>query len=176
MAQGCRKEEGEVKNAFSLGSMIPPLSPLEKGGGVDGMLCFDKVDLQKRGLIWDGYHLPYNARNVGYAQSMRKSMTHAEKKLWKNFLRTFKFRVLRQRPIDNFIADFYCPKLKLIIEVDGGHHCAEDIKTYDEYRTKMLSVYGVRVIRFSNEEVENDFTVVCDTINSFLQQEASVLK
>ncbi len=163
-------------DVFSFDNKIVPESSHTMGGGVNGSLRFDKADLRKRGLIWDGYHLPYNARNVGYAQSLRKSMTHAEKKLWKYFLRTFKFRVLRQRPIDNFIADFYCPKLKLIIEVDGGHHCAEDIKTYDEYRTKMLSVYGVRVIRFSNEEVENDFSVVCDTINNFLQQESSVLK
>ncbi|HBE56853.1 MAG TPA: endonuclease, partial [Cyanobacteria bacterium UBA11366] len=68
------------------------------------------------------FHLPYNPALVARAKELRKNMTPAEKKLWYGYLRTFQFRVLRQRPIDHFIVDFYCPSLKLVIEVDGESH------------------------------------------------------
>jgi very-short-patch-repair endonuclease len=55
-------------------------------------------------------------------------MTPAERKFWSGYLRTFKFRVLRQRPIDNFIVDFFCAQLKLVIEVDGESHFTNDGK------------------------------------------------
>jgi len=63
-------------------------------------------------------------------------MTPAEKKLWYSYLRDFKFRVLRQKPINNFIVDFYCAKLKLVIEIDGDSHFTNDVKimTKKEHR------------------------------------------
>jgi very-short-patch-repair endonuclease len=70
-------------------------------------------------LIDSDFHLPYNPKLVERAKNLRKNMTPAEKKLWYSYLRNFKFRVLRQKPIDNFIVDFYCAKLKLVIEIDG---------------------------------------------------------
>lgn len=133
------------------------------------MVHVDRKGLKERGLTCNGYHLPYRKWNVGYARTMRKDMTPAEKKMWYGFLRNFKYRVLRQRPIDNFIADFYCPKLKLVIEVDGDHHLSGDMRDFDEHRTEVLSAYGLTVIRFHNEEVENDFTAVCEVINSYLE-------
>ncbi len=71
-------------------------------------------------------------------------MTSAEKKLWYGYLRTFKFTVLRQRPIDYFIVDFYCPTLKLVIEVDGESHYSNDGKDYDGERTQRLEGSGSR--------------------------------
>nr|WP_226577239.1 DUF559 domain-containing protein [Microseira wollei] len=73
-------------------------------------------------LIDTCFHLPYNPQLVERAKELRKNMTPAEKKLWNNYLRRFQFRVLRQRPIDNFIVDFYCANLKLVIEIDGEKH------------------------------------------------------
>ena len=67
------------------------------------------------------FFLPYDRRLVTLAKEMRKNPTPAERKLW-DYLRTFPFRVWRQRPISCFIVDFYCPKLKLAIEVDGASH------------------------------------------------------
>ncbi|NER92430.1 MAG: DUF559 domain-containing protein [Symploca sp. SIO1B1] len=55
-----------------------------------------------------GFHLPYNSHLVARAKSLRKNPTPAEKKLWLDYLRSFKFRILRQRPIAHFIVDFYC--------------------------------------------------------------------
>ncbi len=143
---------------------IPPLSPLNKGGTESRRTAyFDKESVRKRGLTWNGSHLPYNSNNVDNARAMRKEMTPAEKKLWYGFLRNFKYRVLRQRPIDHYIADFYCAKLRLVIELDGVHHYTRN-QEYDKARTDILSVYGLRVLRFSNVEVMNNFESVCKKI------------
>lgn len=91
-------------------------------------------------------------------------MTSAEKKLWYGYLRTFKFTVLRQRPIDYFIVDFYCPILKLVIEVDGESHYTEEGIDYDKERTQRLESYGIKVIRYTNQQILGDFENVCDRI------------
>ena len=125
---------------------------------------FSKDELRKEGLIFNGYHLPYNPKLVEKARELRKNMTEAEKKIWYGFLKNFKYRVLRQRPIHHFIVDFYCPALKLVIEIDGEQHYTEDGKAYDEERRKILERYGLREIRFRNKEVMNEFDRVCKEI------------
>jgi very-short-patch-repair endonuclease len=115
--------------------------------------------------------LPYNPELVERAKALRKSMTRAEQKLWYEYLRSFKYRVLRQRPIDHFIVDFYCSALKLVIEIDGESHFTEVGITYDEARTKVLEGYGLRVIRFTNEEVLQEFERVCVQIGEMLPLE-----
>lgn len=146
---------------------IPPSSPLVKGGtGNSGLRYLEAKAIRKRGLTWNGLHLPYNSANVEYARSMRREMTPAEKKLWFGFLRKFKYRVLRQRPIDHYIADFYCAKLRLVIEIDGTHHFTTS-KEYDKKRTDILHAYGLQVIRFTNDQVLNNFQAVCSAIDNF---------
>ncbi|MFP4414562.1 endonuclease domain-containing protein [Coleofasciculus sp.] len=81
-------------------------------------------------------------------------------------MRTFKFRILRQRPIDYFIVDFYCAALKLVIEIDGDSHFTDQGKVYDFNRTSILEGYGLQVVRFTNEEVLNHFESVCQQINA----------
>jgi very-short-patch-repair endonuclease len=80
------------------------------------------------------------------------------------YLRNFKYRVLRQRSIDNYIVDFYCAKLKLVIEVDGDSHFNEEAQAYDEQRTRILEGYGLRVLRFTNTEVLQNFEAVGEAI------------
>jgi very-short-patch-repair endonuclease len=65
-----------------------------------------------RRLITIGFHLPYDPALIEHARALRKNPTPAEKKLWYGYLRTCPYRVLRQRPIDRFIVDFYCTKMK----------------------------------------------------------------
>ncbi len=98
---------------------------------------------------------------------MRQQMTQAEKKLWFEFLKDFKYWVYRQRPIIYYIADFYCAKLKLIIEVDGDSHFNDSEKEYDNERTKAFESIGIQVMRFTNTEVLDCFPEVCEKINSF---------
>ncbi len=113
------------------------------------------------------YHLPYNRKLVAYARANRKKMAPAEKRLW-SYLRVFPLHVYRQRPIDHFIADFYCPKLKLVIEVDGPYHLEPKTQARDRARTEVLEGYGLQVIRFNNEEVMRDFRGVRERLESYL--------
>lgn len=92
------------------------------------------------------------------ALELRNNMTSAEAKLWE-YLRGKKMLNLRfraQHPIDSFIADFYCHPLKLIIEIDGGIHKSKEQKEYDIGREAALDRWELKVIRFNNEEIENN--------------------
>ncbi|TRT97231.1 endonuclease domain-containing protein [Microcystis aeruginosa] len=111
------------------------------------------------------FHLPYNTALVARAKELRKNMTLAEKKLWYSYLKNFKFKVLRQRPIDHFIVDFYCPSLKLVIEIDGDTHFTDEGKAYDKERTARLESYELKVIRFTNSQVLRNFEAVCEQLN-----------
>lgn len=84
------------------------------------------------------------------SQKNRKNMTEAEKIMWDKILSRDKtgYRFLRQKPIDRFIIDFYCPKLLLAIEIDGGSHIQK--KETDEMRDNFLKQIGVTTIRFTN--------------------------
>lgn len=87
---------------------------------------------------------------------MRENMTQAEKVVWE-LLKEKKMVGLRfkpQHPIDIFIADFYCHALKLVIEIDGENHKSKDQKEYDIGREAELEHWGIKVIRFTNEEVK----------------------
>ncbi|NEQ39942.1 MAG: endonuclease domain-containing protein [Okeania sp. SIO3I5] len=114
------------------------------------------------------YFLPYNPELVERAKEMRKNPTPAERKLWQEYLREFPLKMWRQKPIDNFIVDFYCPKLKLAIEVDGESHFTEEGIAYDRHRTQILEGYDLQVIRFTNDEVMKCFDGVCERIAGFI--------
>ncbi len=114
------------------------------------------------------FHLPYNPQLVERAKYLRKNMTIAEQKLWKNYFKNFNYRILRQRPIDHFIVDFYCPSLKLVIEIDGDSHFTDDAIIYDQERTQKLEGYGLQIIRFTNQEVLHNFEGVCERIEGLI--------
>ena len=80
-------------------------------------------------------------------------MTSAERKLWYSYLRQDNNRWLRQKPISNFIVDFYCPKLKLVIEVDGSTHLEKKDIISDQNRTKELKKLGLKILRFWNDDI-----------------------
>lgn len=89
------------------------------------------------------------------ASDMRKNLTEPERVLWKH-LRKFRsegFVFRRQHPIDFFIADFYCHKIKLVIEADGGYHSNDENRKYDDNRSGELERFGIEIIRFRNEEI-----------------------
>ncbi len=100
------------------------------------------------------------------AKELRKNETEAEKILWsklnKNQMLELHFR--RQHPINRFIADFYCPKLKLVIEVDGGIHEILENQAYDIGRNDILNDFGIKVIRFTNEQIIDDIEIVIKNI------------
>ena len=107
----------------------------------------------------------YNAKPKIFenAKELRNNLTEAEKILWerlKNNQLGVRFKC--QHPIDIFIADFYCHKHKLVIEIDGEIH--EFQKEYDKGRTAELEKYDLRIIRFSNEEIVQNIDVVIHKI------------
>ncbi len=95
-----------------------------------------------------------NAKLFEFAKTNRKNATEAEDKLWqelRNINHTYKFR--RQHPIADFIADFACLEVKLIVEVDGAYHTIEDQIITDSERDKYLAYFGYETIRFTNQQV-----------------------
>ena len=116
-----------------------------------------KEEIKKRGLICTGFHLPYNPKLKERARELRKNMTDAEKKLWYGYLKPLPVNVLRQKPIDHFIADFYIPRYRLVIEIDGEVHDTLYQKEYDSFRDTMLQLYGVSVLRITNDLIADEF-------------------
>lgn len=114
-------------------------------------------------------HLPYRKTNTPKAQNLRKELTPAERKLWYDFLSKQPVRWLKQRPIGDYIADFYCASAKLVVEVDGGQHFSEEGLAYDAQRTAYLQSLGLRVIRFSNAEVMGNFEGVCGEVERWVK-------
>jgi len=104
------------------------------------------------------------------AKNLRDNMTAAETNLWDKIsnkqLDGHRFR--RQHPIGSFIADFYCHKAKLVVEVDGGIHKLSDHAEYDLGRTYEIEEFGIKVIRFTNEEVMNELGEVLVSIKRCL--------
>jgi very-short-patch-repair endonuclease len=100
------------------------------------------------------------------AKELRRYETESEKRLWaklcRNQLIGLKFR--RQHPINRFIVDFYCVKIKLVIEVDGNIHEIPENKVYDIGRSQILNDFGIKVIRFTNEEFIEDIEKVIKNI------------
>lgn len=94
----------------------------------------------------------------GKAKSLRNNMTLAENKVWeilKDRSKTsYKFR--RQHPIANYIADFYCHELQLIIEIDGEYHNTDEQQQKDKEREEVLKFNGLRMIRCTNSDIKND--------------------
>lgn len=113
----------------------------------------------------------------GFAKQMRINPTDAEDFLWKQLSENKykKWRFRRQHPILYFIADFYCHKAKLIIEVDGGYHNIPQQHEYDINRDQELVELGLKVIRFTNEEVlfdiDNTLKTIEETINHKIDEQ-----
>ncbi len=97
-------------------------------------------------------------------------MTNAEVILWSRFkgkqLQGLKFR--RQHSIEFYVLDFYCPALKLAIELDGGYHLKKDVQEYDQERQDYIEFLGISFIRFTNKEV-------CKNVNKVIQKILSTI-
>ncbi len=109
--------------------------------------------------------IKYNEKNTVLAKNLRNRATPQEKRLWYDFLSKYEVRFQRQKPIGDFIADFYCYKAKLVIEIDGTQHLTDVGVKKDEYRTEILNDFGLTVIRFTNNQIDNDFFKVCSYID-----------
>ena len=127
------------------------------------------VEKRRRALKWF-----YNKDINNLAKSLRKQMTRQERHLWYDFLRNYGVKVYRQRIIDNYVADFYCPAAKLVIELDGGQHYDDKKMLDDEHRSAIINQYGIRVVRIPNNEIDNNFYNVCTYLDSVIKKRIKV--
>ncbi len=112
----------------------------------------------------------YNKANIPLAKTLRKNMTRWERKLWYEFLRNYSVRFQRQKAIGNYIADFYCAKARLIIELDGSGHYKQAQEEADRLRTEELEKMNLTVLRISNLDIDQNFRGVCEYIESFVSK------
>ena len=117
--------------------------------------------------------IKYNKGNVPLAKTLRKNMTPWERKLWYEFLRQYPIRFQRQKPIGNYIADFYCAKARLVLELDGGGHYTEEQHQKDKTRTIELEKLNLNVLRICNLDIDKNFRGVCELIDCSVKKSFS---
>ena len=116
------------------------------------------------------HFIPYNRTLKEFSRELRSHSTLSEILLWQK-LRASQFRGYafnRQKPLGNYIVDFYCRKTNLVIEVDGGSHDYEEAVVEDRKRQQILEELGVSFLRFSDWEVKNEMSFVLGEIGYFL--------
>ena len=112
----------------------------------------------------------HNPKLTENAKELRKNMTKEEKHLWYDFLKDYPERFLRQKVIDDYIADFYCHKARLVIELDGSQHYTKDGILKDKIRTEHIEKRNLTVFRIPNGEINHNFEGICRFIDEFVQE------
>ena len=116
--------------------------------------------------------IPYNPRLKQFARDLRNNSTRSEIKLW-SFLKgkqMLGYDFHRQKPIDNYILDFFCNELMLGIELDGYSHHFEEVVIKDKRKEKRMSELGIMVLRFDDDEVMKNIDNVISTIEGFIEE------
>ena len=110
------------------------------------------------------------------ARALRTNMTDAERRLWHHLRRKqiLGIQFFRQRPIGEYIADFYAPTARLVVEIDGSQHQEPESAAYDLVRTTSLESMGLRVMRFDNLQVINEMNSVLEVIYQFIHNRKSL--
>lgn len=115
----------------------------------------------------------YNVYLIPKAKALRKNATPQEQALWFKFLKDYPIKFRRQKPLEKYIVDFYCHKAKLAIEIDGAQHFEDAEKEYDAKRTEIIERRGIKVIRFTNLDINVNFNEVCEMIDNEVKNRIS---
>jgi very-short-patch-repair endonuclease len=126
-----------------------------------------KTDFYNRNMFYGADSITLRAAAI-----LRKNMTLAELILWKKLKdrKIFNTKFRRQHPVDIFIVDFYCHEYKLAIEIDGEIHKDEEINKYDLGRTYELKKFGIKVIRFTNDQIVFNIDQVITRIHGVITE------
>ena len=119
------------------------------------------------------YHITmikYESKNLSNARNLRRNMTPQEGKLWHLFLKNYDIIFYKQRLVGSYIIDFYCPKARLAIELDGSQHRIGDNIDYDLVRTQYLNSIDIKVIRYSNIDIDKNLEGVVIDIKQIVEQ------
>ena len=114
--------------------------------------------------------ITYNPKLKEIARQLRKTMTLNEILLWEQLKgkKILGYDFHRQKPIDNYIIDFFCPELKLAIEIDGDSHSGRQV--IDEKRQKKIEAMGVSFLRFSSLDVMTNLEGICESIKDWIEE------
>lgn len=114
----------------------------------------------------------YKPKLKNFSRKNRNFPTKAEEIMRKKLLKKDQtgYRFLRQKPIDWFIMDLYCPKLKLCIEIDWDYHLDNEQKDYDELREDILKTYNIKVVRYTNDDVLNNLFYVKNSLTQIIAE------
>ena len=115
----------------------------------------------------------YNRNLKPVAKKLRREMTKSEVCLWKYALRAKQMKGYtfnRQRPVGNYIADFVCKELMIVIELDGRSHLFEEVQEKDNVKEDFLTNLGYKVLRFSDEEILNDMKNIIKEIEYWIEE------
>lgn len=118
-------------------------------------------------------HLPYDKSLKEKARKLRHNPTPAEKRFWNTLRRMPFYRAVtfnRQKPLGNYIVDFYCHRFCLVIEIDGDSHGDDKNRLYELQRTSYLESQGLKVLRFTNREVERNIEGVMASLEETLEK------
>ena len=107
------------------------------------------------------------------ARELRKNMTKEERHLWYDFMRYYPVKIKKQYIIGNYIADFYCASARLVIEVDGSQHYEDKGEMRDRIRTGFIEEFGLMVVRIPNNEVNKNFTGVCEYLDMIIKERST---
>ena len=116
--------------------------------------------------------ITYNGENIVLAKNLRKRATPQEKHLWYDFLKNYEIKFQRQKAIGKYIVDFYCPSLKLAIEIDGNQHYSKEGIEKDKIRTEEINKQGVQIIRITNKQIDKDFNRICEFLDEEIQKKS----
>ena len=133
--------------------------------------CPIKITLRKGSAI----NMKPTPEIIDRARKMRKEPTEEENKLWHILLKHIKPRFVRQRTIGYYIVDFYCPKLRLIIEIDGEQHFWEENEEYEKRREKFLNDSGYKLLHFYNSDINKHIRETEHTITNACRERAEEL-
>ena len=114
--------------------------------------------------------IPYNSHLIKFARILRNNSTKSEILLWMKLKgkKMYGYDFHRQKPIDNYILDFYCAELRLGIELDGYSHEFMEVIEKDMRKTRKMNELGITIMRFSDRQVFNDLDNVLWEIENFI--------
>ena len=122
-------------------------------------------EINPEGLLFSPFHLPYNPQLKNFSRDMRGYGEKAEALLWKCLKsKQMGYTFNRQKPILNYIADFYCKELGLVVEIDGASHFSEEAQQKDEERDRQMRTIGLEIIRVLDSDVRKDPNNVAEYI------------
>lgn len=129
--------------------------------------------INPKGLLFGRYHYPYNPRLKTFSRDLRNNGEKTEAMLWKRLKSNqIGFAFNRQRPILNFITDFYCQELGLVVEIDGASHFSAEAVEKDKERDRQMRVLGLEIIRVRDGDVRVD----ADAVARYIEEQCEAIR